>query len=162
MRTLKIISFVVILSFMAGGCDPNFNYDGPRAQPGAMASQTEWKVTGTPGQFSFLSFAHDGNAMTVCQSKGYSRGTAITIDFSRPCMFNMIAIQHGPFEFGYAKEVAVEISNDGKNFTRIFNGEGTRKITYLCILSPVKARYVRLVAIRPGIDKWSIAEIYFQ
>lgn len=148
---------------MAAGCDPNFNYDGDRAQPGAMAPQTEWKVTGSPaGEFSFLTFAYDGNAMTTCQAKNYTRGQAITIDFTRPCIFNMIAIQHGPYEFGFPKEIAVDISNDGKNYTRIFTGEGTRKITYLCILSPVKARYVRLVALRPGSDKWSIAEIYFQ
>jgi len=156
------MSFTVILACIAAGCDPNFDYNGQRAQPGAMAVQSEWNVTGTPGQFSFLSFAHDGNAMTVCQAKTYNRGQYITIDFTRPCIFNMIAIQHGPFEYGYAREIAVEISNDGKNFTRIFTGEGTRKITYLCILSPVKARYVRLVALRPGIEKWSIAEVYFQ
>lgn len=162
MRILKIISFAAFLAFVAAGCDPNFNYNGDRAQPGAMASQTEWKVTGTPGQFGFLSFAHDGNAMTVCQAKSFSRGQAITVDFTRPCIFNMIAIQHGAYELGFPKEIAVDISNDGRNFTRIFTGEGTKKITYLCILSPVKARYVRLVALRPGIDKWSIAEIYFQ
>lgn len=162
MQTVKIISLAAFLAMAACGCDPKFDYSGDRAQPEAIAAQTEWKVTGTPGEFSFLTFAYDGNPMTVCQSKSYNRGQAITIDFSRPCIFNMIAIQHGPFEYGFAKEVAVEISNDGKTFTRIFNGEGTRKITYLCILSPVKARYVRLVALRPGAEKWSIAEIYFQ
>lgn len=156
-----IMAICVSLLFTAG-CDPKFDQNGPRAQEGAISSCDKWKVTGSGKTFSNLRFAHDNNTMTVCKSAKYYRKASLVIDLQRPCLFNTIAIVHGPDEFGYTRRLDVAISNDGKKYHKIYEGVGTRKVTYINILSPVSARYVKLTAKRPGHRPWSIAEVYFQ
>lgn len=87
---------------------------------------------------------------------------SLTIDLGKPSMFNMIAIDHGRDEHGFAARVAVYTSMDGRRFTRQYVGPGTRRVTSLLLTRAVMARYVRLDAVAPGIRPWSVAEIYMQ
>jgi hypothetical protein len=100
--------------------------------------------------------------MTAATSSGSYRGASVTIDLGRTCLFNMITILHGREQDGYARTLSVYTSNDGRQFEKRYTTSGTRAATYLPIFTPIRARYVRLVADEPGTRPWSLAEIYLQ
>ena len=107
--------------------------------------------------------AIDGNAATaaVAPRSGYD-GASITIDLGKMCLFNFVAIEHGPNPLGYARQVGILTSSDGKTFTRRYSGPGKRKVTGLLLTKPIMARYVKLQADVPGARPWSVAEVYLQ
>ena len=104
----------------------------------------------------------DGNINTIAISPNSDGRGTLTIDLGKPCMFNMIVVEHGANEFGFARRVAVSTSLDGQAFTQRYTGHGTRRVTILCPATPMLARYVRLQAVVAGDQPWSVAEVYFQ
>ena len=80
----------------------------------------------------------------------------------RRCVFNMIAIRHGVKEHGFARTILCSTSTDGVNFTEQIRAYGTRKVTYISLMKPATARFVRLTAVEQGNEPWAIAEIFLQ
>ena len=161
----KIIVTMLVCAILIGfsGCDPQFDLGrGNIFGTDAISSQLTWKVEAKHG-FKDASKAIDGNSNSyaITSGKNYT-GAYITIDLERQCIFNMVVLIHGPREFGFAKEVQLSISTDGKKFKSCYSTFGTRKITYISVLTPVTARYIRITATKPGSKPWAIAEIYLQ
>lgn len=164
-RKMKIILTGLACVVLAGlaGCDPQFDLGrGNIFGTDAISSQLAWKVQSQHG-FRDARKAIDGNSNSyaITRGKNYS-GASITIDLERQCIFNMVVLIHGAREFGFAKEVQLSISTDGKSFKSCYQTFGTRKVTYIPVLTPVTARYIRITAVRPGPKPWAIAEIYLQ
>jgi hypothetical protein len=109
-----------------------------------------------------VALAIDQNVATAAVSSAPDGKGTITIDLSKPCLFNMVVIEHGGNEMGFARRVAVLTSLDGEIFTQRYAGLGTRRVTVLYLGAPVLARFVRLRALVAGDQAWSVAEVYLQ
>ena len=158
-----LTGLVCVVSVWLVGCDPQFDLGrGNIFGTDAISSQLAWKITSQHG-FKGARKAIDGSSHTyaITTGKDYS-GASITIDLERQCIFNMVVLIHGRKEFGFAKEVKLSISTDGKHFKPCYQTFGTRKITYISVLTPVTARYIRFTAVKPGSKPWAIAEVYLQ
>ena len=106
--------------------------------------------------------AVDGNINTRAVASSDGATPQLTIDLGKPGMFNMVVIDHGRNELGFASEVRVQTSLDGRVFTNRYSASGARRVSSFLLLTPVLARYVRLEAVAPGQSPWSLAEIHIQ
>jgi len=142
------------------GCVQTVYSPGQTPLPGSVSPPSQWSAT---GDLRSIAKAIDGNVGTAATASSSTRnGASITIDLGKTCIFNFVAIEHGPNPLGYARQVAVLTSSDGTTFTRRYYGPGKRKVTGLLLTKPVMARYVKLQADVPGARPWSVAEVYFQ
>lgn len=141
----------------AGGCLAPIYSHGRAAEASAVSYYAAWKIT---GDLKDLHKAHDNSVSTAAVSPQTYANAAFTIDLGRSCLFNMVVIDHGANEYGYARRTAVMVSSDGKVFTPQYAAPGTRRVTVLSWLTPVMARYIRIQALTPGDRTWSVAEVY--
>ena len=160
--------WTVALAFLAGafcllpGCEPKFDMSRGTMLGDNISPQNTWKISSTGGGFIGLRQAIDGSAITFAiTSKRYNNAT-ITLDLGRPCIFNLVALRHGMNENAFARRVSLSTSLDGKKYTSRYECIGTKRITYIPILTPITARYIKIRATVPGRESWSIAEIYLQ
>ena len=152
----------VVAAIPLCGCDPVFNPLGPRVNRDAISLPLVWKISSRGGKFKNLRGAIDGLAITKAETVGSYRGASITIDLRRPCIFNTVVLTHGDKPFGFAKTISLATSRDGKNFTQQITTYGTRKVTYINLLTSTTARYIRITVVKPGTEPWAISQIYFQ
>ncbi len=154
--------WLVLAVWLLGGCSPDFTHN-KTVFPRQISPYYVWRIDDNPrGTFKNLRSVHDGNNLTMAVSKKNYQGASITIDFGRSCLFNFISILHGENEFGFARKVSVSTSLDGRRFVHRRTFTGNRKVTYLLLMTPVRARFVRLTAVARGSKPWAIAEIYVQ
>lgn len=149
---------MLLLLCLAGGCGSSMYQEG-RSQASAISPRVFWQVS---GDMRGLQAAIDGDVSTAAISALPDGGGAITIDLGKPCVFNMVVVEHGTNEFAFARRVVLLTSLDGISFTQRYSALGTRRVTILCPVSPILARYVRLQAAVPGDLPWSVAEVYLQ
>ena len=128
-------------------------------QAARVTARKQWKASGNVVD---AAKAIDGRDSTRAVSRQLQEDPQITIDLSQLCFFNMITIEHGSDEHGYARRVAVSTSRDGKQFTHRHSAPGNRRVTYVALIAPVLARYVRISAVGKGSRPWSLAEIRIQ
>ncbi len=163
---MKHKAYFVILTVLAGvvcaGCELQPPPPQRRAVHGSISAPSTWEITSSGGGFKNLHDAIDGSTLTAAVTTGSYQDASVTIDLGRSCLFNMIGILHGREEHGHARIVSVYTSHDGKSFTKRYTTAGTRAATYLPIFTPLRARYIRLVAEQPGPRPWVLAEIYLQ
>ena len=152
------IRLLPILLATASGCGPGYG-QGQRFAPRCLADRTLWSASGTLEQ---PAAAIDGTPSTAAVAPTAGGPRQLTIDLGEPCLFNMIVIDHGDDEFGFCRSVALQTSADGRKFDQHAVVPGNRKVTVICNVTPVLARYVRLKAVVPGDRPWSIAEVYLQ
>jgi len=162
-QTVLIRASLLLAACAPAGCEmEGFNYDGNRAAPGMISSNKEWKITAQGGQFQNLRSAIDNNQLTAAVSGRNYTNAFVTVDLGQLCFFNCISILHGENQDGYARQVAASISSDGQTFRHIKTVYGTRKVTYILLDQPVRARFLRLTAVRQNVHPWSISEIILQ
>lgn len=151
---------VVMIVLGAGipgiGCSGPIYRDG-RAEAALITPRDTWRLS---GDMKSVFLAADQNISTAAVSGDSSGRGTITIDLGKPCVFNMVIIEHGEDEMGFAPHVAVLTSLDGQVFTQNCVGVGTRRVTILYLGGPALARYVRLQALTVGQRPWTVAEIY--
>lgn len=147
-----------LATFAVGGCTSPIYEDG-RSQAAAISPRTVWQAS---GDMRGLQAAIDGDVGTAAVSAASDGGGSITLDLGKPCVFNMVVIEHGAGEFAFARRVALLTSLNGISFTQRYSVLGTRRVTILCPAGPILARYVRLQATVPGDLPWTVAEIYLQ
>lgn len=104
--------------------------------------------------------AIDGDSYTSAVSNASYKNASLTIDLGKTCLFNMVAIDHGPDRFAFARKVAVLTSSDGKKFQPQMLVPGLRQVTTIVLIKQVLARYVRLQVVAEGDRPWSVAEVY--
>ncbi|MFW5841538.1 MAG: discoidin domain-containing protein [Planctomycetota bacterium] len=151
---------VVCLVGLAGGCTESATQNTASPAPAAEVSPMEqWRVAGSMPD---VTRAVDGNLQTYAAAAKGSGQAMLTIDLSKPCLFNLMVIEHGPVEQGHARRLTLLTSPDGETFTPQMQVEGTPKRTYVAILTPTLARFVRIQAEVDDNRPWTIAEIYFQ
>jgi hypothetical protein len=154
----RLVMIVWLAAVVGAGCSGPIYQDG-RAEAAVITLRPTWQASGdlqSPGA------AIDGNIATAAVSTDASGRGTLTLDLSKPCLFNTVIIEHGPDEMGFAPRVAVLTSMDGQTFTQRYVGIGTRRVTILYLGAPVLARYVRLRALTAGQRPWSVAEVYLQ
>jgi len=151
----------VVALAVAGGCDSSPVYDagGRHVARGSVSDREQWRASGSVGQ---PGNAVDGNINTAAEAAAGTSLPALTVDLGRPCLLNLVAIDHGRRGRAFAGRVEVLTSMDGTNFTRRQQVHGTRRVTTLLIVTPVLAQYIRLRATAAGPDGWSLAEIHIQ
>lgn len=148
--------------FILPGCEPEFDMTRGTVLGDSISPQNSWKISSTGGGIIGLRQAIDGSPITFAiTTKRYGNATII-LDLGRPCIFNLVALRHGMNENGFARRVSLSTSQDGKKYTPRYECIGTKRITYIPILTPITARYIRIRASLPGREAWSIAEIYLQ
>jgi hypothetical protein len=160
-RTLTLAGLLGGAVGLGASCEPDFTA-GRAVLPDMLSTPDKWSIRSTGGGFHFLDLAIDNNAVTFAESSRQYQNAALTIDLGRRCVFNMIAIRHGVKEFGFARTLLCSTSTDGVTFTEQIRAYGTRKVTYISLMKPATARYVRLTVIEPGQEPWAIAEIFLQ
>ena len=162
-HTILLRACLLLAACAPAGCDmEGFNYDGNRAAPGVITSNKEWTVVAHGGSFKDIRSSIDNNQATAAVSGRNYMNAAVTLDLGQMSYFNCIAILHGNNEDGYARQVALSTSHDGKTYKHQKTVYGTRKVTYILLVQPIRARYIRLTAIRQNVQPWSISEIFIQ
>ena len=127
------------------------------APPGALITPRQaWRAY---GDLREASKAVDGDLWTAAASSGTYPNATIELDLGKLCLFNRIMVEHGPDEYGFPNRMAVYTSQDGQSFQLQCEVPGKRRVTNALLITPVLARYVRLVAVSPGSRPWSVAEI---
>ena len=161
MAVLRRIASLAVAVFLvlSGGCGGASYRDGAHSQAAAVTPRRLWVVR---GDLRNVHYAIDASKATAAIAPLPYDGATVTIDLAKPCLFNMIAVEHGPDEWGFCRRVRVLTSLDGEAFTNRFTAAGTRWISTFCLIEPTLARYVRLEAIQPGQRPWSVAEIHIQ
>ncbi len=140
------------------GCGGELYNEAQRFMPGRISPREQWVVTSS--DLSNPSLVADGNRNTAATSSSRYAQAELTIDFGKECLFNMVAIDHGPKENGYARRVAVLTSSDGMNFTQQATAPGLRRVSTILLVKPVLARYVKIKTVVAGSEPWSIGEVY--
>ena len=157
---LRVAVCAVCLSLpFLGGCASQIYSHQPQVSVN-VSPCTSWAITGD--HMNNVQWAIDDVLVTAATSDAYYTSAAVTVDLGKPCVFNMVVLDHGIERDGYARRTAVYISMDGKNYQYQYAVPGTRRVTILNWVTPVMARYVRVQAIAPGDRPWSIAELYVQ
>jgi len=124
-----------------------------------VSNKTNWRLS---GDFHDAAKAADGYIGTAASS-GDNPTASIIIDLGKPCMFNTIILDHGPDnEHNFPNRLSVVTSYDGRAWTNVYVVQGTRRITYIPLLTPTLARYIRLQTLVKNDEPWTIAEIYLQ
>ena len=146
---------------LAAGCNgaPIYNAGSQHVARGSISDRREWR---TEGSAQPPANAIDGNINTAAVASPATPAAQITVDLSRPCLFNMVALDHGRDDRAFAGRVELLTSMDGTNFTSRLEVGGTRRVTTLLLVTPVLARYMRLRVSAAGQHGWSIAEIHIQ
>ena len=154
---------VVLMMALAGllaGCAGEQIID--RGGPGPNAVVTDRSRWVLSGDFADPARAADDNVSTVAVS-GEGPASFLQIDLGKVCVFNLIIVDHGPDRaMDVPGRIAVQMSSDGKTWTTEHVAPGTRRITYIPLVGPRLARYVRLQTQTPGPGPWTVAEVYFQ
>lgn len=151
---------VLSLAVLGVGCDPGPIYgpDVPRVSVGTITDRQNWTAK---GNLEDTDLSTDGNINTISIAQA-GISSSLTIDLGQACTFNFVVIDHGRNELGYARQVEIATSIDGRTFTPQANCPGTRRVSNFLLNSTVLARYVRITAIQPGEKPWSVAEVYIQ
>lgn len=156
------IGFALLAGWLAAltGCGGEIYTGDSKPVAAVVTDKRLWKASGT---IPDAGKAIDGDMGTAALSRNSYDNAYITIDLSKPCLFNLVIIDQGPSQqYGFPRRVAVLTSMDGQNFIYRYAAPGTRRVTLLYLPSPVLARYVRLQAIVQGDQPWSLGEIYLQ
>ncbi len=147
----------VAVAGCAGGSDI---YTEPKGDaPGSVSPKASWAAVGdvvAPGA------AIDGDIRTGAIAQGDYAGRSIAIDLRKACMFQTVVIDHGGGQDGYAAEVELAASVNGRRFDVKYVTVGTRRVTILSLPTPTMARYIRIRATRVGGRSWRLAEVYVQ
>jgi len=150
--------FLLCAGTLAGCGPPAAIYrDAGGVIPASVTPRADWVAS---GDLMRPAEAIDGNPRTAAATTGAYVGQALTIDLRKACLFQMVIIEHGIQEEGFAGSVEVAGSIDGQNFQTEYIAPGTRRVTIMCLPRPTLARYVRLRAVRNGTAPWNLAEIY--
>jgi hypothetical protein len=149
----------IALAGCAAGMGCAGEYGGGHSEAAVISPRSTWRAA---GDLQSVASAIDQNPGTAAVSTAPDGRGTITIDLGKPCLFNMVVIEHGSNEMGFARRVAVLTSMDGEIFTQRYAGVGTRRVTILYMGTPVLARFVRLRAIVAGEQPWSVAEVFLQ
>ncbi len=153
-----ILLLILAASSIAGCAGRLYDNSGSGLLAEAVTPVSHWKAS---GNLSNIQNAVDGNVLTAAEG-GASGNDSITIDLGKVCFFNMVAIDHGPSEHGFAQRVAILTSLSGDQFTYQMSGPGNRRVTVLLLDRAVLARFVRVQVVMAREAKWSVGEIYFQ
>ncbi len=153
-----MLTLVLAGGLNAGCVGPLYDNTGGSALSESVTPVDKWRIEGNLRE---IQSAIDGDLFTAAAGS-MGGNDAITIDLSKVCYFNMIVIDHGVAESGYARRVAVLTSLSGNNYVYQKSGPGNRRVTVMLLDRAVLARYVRIQVVMPGADPWSIAEVYFQ
>lgn len=159
------LTILALSTCFTGGCDlAGIDLNAKPANKDALSDISRWKVTAQSARCEFknLNAMLDKNKTTYMYTVGDYKNASIIIDLSRPCVFNEILLLHGPKQLGYAGLIEVYTSSNGQDFTKIRTFPGTRYCTYLTLLTQVKARYIKLRAVRTTRYPWTISNIYIQ
>jgi len=162
MTRSKKISLSLSLLVLLAGCGPPYGWGEHRVAPATdLTPRKDWKITGS-SQLADPQHAIDSARNTRCVSTKDYEGAWLLIDLGKPCVFNLLVLEHGEDELGAAQRVSVLTSLDGKRFVNRIVGTGKRRTTDFPIITPTVARYVKLQVVRQGDRPWSVAEIYLK
>ncbi|MHC4986325.1 MAG: discoidin domain-containing protein [Planctomycetota bacterium] len=160
MKRYATLTVLVVVALAAIGC--NGGGEGPfdqnaQAPASSISPRPSWSISGQG--VSNDAAAIDGDLSTrAVTASGYEEAS-LTVDLGKPCLFNLIVIDHGDHETGYAERLAVLTSMDGLEYTRQKVASGQRGRTWIALVTPVMARYVRIEVVRPHWQPWSVAEV---
>ena len=118
-----------------------------------------WAVSSNFGDAKVI---NDGSVGTCLVTPNTNDSAYIVVDMGKRCLFNQVIIDHGSNELGCARRVAVYTSLDGREYTQQYVASGTRRVTYLNLITPVLARFIRVQVVQHGDRPWSISEIYIR
>lgn len=157
-KQVPFVGLLVCVSWCLAvpGCDDDY-HEGPRFWGDRVSPRNRWVASGTVRN---AAMSVDGNLSTAAVAAPGEANPHVTVDLGKDCLFNMIAVEHGPDERGFARRVAISTSYDGVIFTPQLEVPGLRKVTTAILIKPVLARYVRLQVVIPGDRPWSVAEIH--
>jgi len=150
------ITAFLVCGWVLSGCNQIY---GPEEHlfRDAITERIEWKATGT------LTDPHraiDGDINTAATAGACYHNATLDIDLGKACLINMIAVDHGPRQFGFPRRMAVLTSDDGIRWKEQAVVPGLRRVTNVLLVKQVLARYIRLQAIIPGDRPWVVAEVY--
>lgn len=156
---IKYITAALMAALMLSGCKPAYQQKPLDFAREAITPKSRWKISGNAPK---AGRAIDNNLGTAAVDQRPQSGDSLIVDFGRPCMFNMVVVEHGPNPHGYARRLELSTGTDGKRFTTQKTVYGTREVTTVLLIRPTLARYIRLKILQPGPKSWSVGEIYIQ
>jgi hypothetical protein len=163
-RSARLQGIILVLTSglagLAPGCAQSPIYDPAENHPIGNVSQRHlWRLG---GDLKDPAKAADGDLATAATDPQRRANATLTIDLGKPCVFNLVIVDHGLNQYGFCRRMVVLTSMDGQTFTQRHAVPGTRRVTAAMLPEFVLARYIRLQAATPGDRPWSIAEVYIQ
>ena len=154
------VTICVLAAIAATGCgvSPIYHHQAPLNRAG-ISNRSQWRASGgmlQPGN------AIDGDVNTSARARIANQGGSLTVDLAKASLFNMVVLDHGNNNLSYRGEIVVLTSLGGEHFTRRYAVPATRRVSIVCLPSPVLARFVRVEMSRPSGTSWAIAEMYLQ
>lgn len=160
MRSLKryAAALVILAAIVPSGCIPAPAYPKPTDNPPAavISPKSTWKAS---GDLRNPSAAIDNDIATAASSGQNYNGASLTVDLGKPCVFNLVILDQGASEYAHPRRVSLLTSLDGQKFDLQWTAPGNRRVTVLCPLKGILARYVRVQAAMAGSQPWAIAEL---
>jgi hypothetical protein len=159
----RLLTILAILTAPGGllmtGCAASYAGPGSRNPAARIVPRRQWELS---GNLAHVERAADGSVGSRAVATEADPAPTLTVDFGRPSLFNLVAIEHGGDGMGFARRVQVLTSLDGEQYTPRYSSPGARHVTTLSLITPVFARYVRVRVTEPGDRPWSVGEISFQ
>ena len=160
---MRLLLLMIIITLMvSSGCETVSPIYRPTTGGYLGADISPKKTWSCWGSVVNASAVIDEDLTTIARGRFNSAGEEITIDLKRLCLFQTIIIEHGQFERGYCYRLSILTSVDGKKFTKQYDTSGARRVTIILLPKPTVARYIRLKVVKPGPERWAVAEIYLQ
>lgn len=104
----------------------------------------------------------DGDGHTAWTSAGpQAPGLAVTFDRGRPVLVHRVALRTGDALSGFARGLAVEVSDDGRTWTTAAAVETLNEPDLDLRFNPVVGRWLRLRLTASAGTPWSLAEAAF-
>jgi hypothetical protein len=152
---------LLLLSLAVAGAGCGSEFTRGRGPGGSRVTPSrDWTVGGDLKNAEYMT---DDRDATAAISGGSYRGAEVTVDFSKPCLMNMIVMRHGDaHEKGFPRRVAVATSMDGENWKHTMVALGKRRVTVISLVTPTLARYIRLRALEEGSEPWAVTELIVQ
>ncbi len=150
---------VCLVAGVSLGCEGSYQGAKGRLVASAVTARVRWSVA---SNMRNPAAAVDGRSGTYAEAILGAGTPQMTLDLGKASLFNLIVLEHGSDGEHFPGRIELTTSLDGESFVPAAVVPGTRRVTSICLVRPVLARYLRFRLLERGPEPLRIAEFYLQ